>query len=203
MCLFKKFQERAFFSLSYIRSTSFGVYEYECYTSESYNVPPSYRQPIGRGGSMLVAQVCLYFFDVSLFCITREKKSSLFSRSRVRAVRGASIILRPPSRITFRLRISNRVGEDSCCRGGNVHSRVGCSRERLARRDSPTALWRFRASTSKSPSGRSRLHSHTHIRYIYHICVQQDIRVCGDDHFDAPLRQYPNPKALSLLRVSI
>ena len=35
--------------------------------------------------------------------------------------------------VTFRLRIANRVGEDSCCRGGIVHIRCGCSRARLVR----------------------------------------------------------------------
>ena len=48
---------------------------------------------------------------------------------------------------------------------------------------SPKALWRFRASTSNSPSGRSWPHTHTPIRHIDHTYAQQDIRVCGDDHF--------------------
>ena len=71
------------------------------------------------------------------------------------------------------------------------------------RRPRPKALWRFRASTSNSLSGRSRLHLTRQLRYIYHTCAQQGIRVCGDDHFQPPNWQYPNPKALSLLRVSI
>ena len=50
---------------------------------------------------------------------------------------------------------------DSCCRGGIVNIRVGCSRALVVRRHSPTALWRFRASTSNSLSGRSRPHTHT------------------------------------------
>ena len=105
--------------------------------------------------------------------------------------------------VKFHLRIANRVVIDSCCRGGIVHIRGGCSRALLVRRDSPTALWRFRASTSNSLSGRDMPHTHTHMRQIYHTYAQQDIRVCGDDHFQPPMRQYPNPKALSLLRVSI
>ena len=44
------------------------------------------------------------------------------------------------------------VEEDSYCRGGIVHIRGGRSRARLIRPKSPTALWRFRASTSNSPS---------------------------------------------------
>ena len=72
---------------------------------------------------MFVAHVCVLVFDVSLFCVTSAKRGvrSLFSRSRVRAVRGAILLLLLPSRrtrrITFRLRIANRVGEDSRCRG--------------------------------------------------------------------------------------
>jgi hypothetical protein len=106
-------------------------------------------------------------------------------------------------RITLHLRIANQVGEDSCCRGGSVHSRFGCSRARSVPPYSPKALWRFRVSTSNSPSGRSRLHFDTHIRYIDQIYAQQSIRVCEDDHLKPRNRQSKNPKALSLLRVSI
>jgi len=81
------------------------------------------------------------------------------------------------------VRIANRVVMDSCCRGGIVHSRRGCSCVLLVRPNSPKALWRFRASTSNSPSGRSWLQTHTQIRHIDHTYAQQDIRVCGDDHF--------------------
>ena len=52
-------------------------------------------------------------------------------------------------------RTTNQLGEDSCCRGGIVNIRGGCSRALLVRPQSPKALWRFRASTSNSPSGRS------------------------------------------------
>jgi len=92
------------------------------------------------------------------------------------------LILIPILNITLRPRIANRVGEDSRCRGGIVHIRGGCSRERLARPNSSTALWLFRASTSNSRSGRSRLHTYTHMCHIHHTFAQQDIRVCEDDH---------------------
>ena len=36
----------------------------------------------------------------------------------------------------------------------------------LVRPNRPTALWRFRVSTSNSLSGRSWLHAHTHLRHI-------------------------------------
>jgi hypothetical protein len=84
--------------------------------------------------------------------------------------------------ITLHVRIANQVVMGSCCRGGIVHTRCVCSCELLERTNSPTALWRFRASTSNSPSGRSWLHFDTHIRYIDPIYAQQDIRVCEDDH---------------------
>ena len=151
---------------------------------------------------MFVARVRVLVFDVSLFCLTSAKRGvrSLFSRSRVRAVRGAILLLLLPSRrtrrITFRLRIANRMGEDSWCRGGIVHSRGGCSRALLERRPRPKALWRFRASTSNSLSDRSRPHTHTLLRQIHHTCDQQDIRVCGGDHHKPQKRQYENPKAL-------
>ena len=47
----------------------------------------------------------------------------------------------------------------------------------------PTALWRFRASTSNSSSGRSWPQTYTHMCHIDHTCAQQDIRVYEDDHF--------------------
>ena len=106
--------------------------------------------------------------------------------------------------VTFHLRIANRVGEDSCCRGGIVHTRGGRSGSfRKQMRHCSKALWQFRASISNSLSGLSWPHSHTPVRHIHHTYAQQDIRVCGDDPFQPPLRQYSNPKALSLLRVSI
>ena len=97
--------------------------------------------------------------------------------------------------VKFHIRIANGVGEDSRCRGGIVHIRFGCSRALLVRPLRPTALWRFRVSTSNSPSGRTWPHTHTHIRHIHHTYAQQDIRVCGDDHFEPPKRQFSNPKA--------
>ena len=101
------------------------------------------------------------------------------------------------------LRKTSLLVMDSRCRGGIVNIPFGCCGALPIRRTSPKALWRFRASTSNSPSGRSRLHSNTKIRYIDHTYAQQDIRVCEDDHLKPPLRQLPKSKALSLLRVSI
>jgi hypothetical protein len=100
------------------------------------------------------------------------------------------------ARVTLHLRIANQVEEDSCCRGGIVHIRGGCSCALLERPESPKALWRFRVSTSNSPSGRSLLQTNTHFRYIYQTFAQQDIRVCGDDHFQPHKRQYDKSKAL-------
>jgi len=105
--------------------------------------------------------------------------------------------------VVFHPRIANWVGEDSCCRGGIVNIRFGRSRVLLVRPNSSKALWRFRVSTSNSLNGRSRLQTYTSIPYIDQTYAQQDIRVYEDDHLKPPLRQYPNPKALSLLRVSI
>ena len=150
---------------------------------------------------MFVAHVCVLVFDVSLFCLTSAKRGvrSLFSRSRVRAVRGAILLLLLPNRrtrrITFRLRIANRAGEDSCCRGGIVNTRFGRSRALFVRPNSFTALWRFRASTSNILIDRYMPHAYTPIRQIHQIYAQQDIRVCGDDHFEPPKRQFLNPKA--------
>ena len=81
------------------------------------------------------------------------------------------------------IRIANRVVKDSCCRGGIVHIRGVFSCALFVRPESSKALWRFRVSTSNSPSGRSRPHAHTPNRYIYQNYAQQGIRVCGDDHF--------------------
>ena len=86
-------------------------------------------------------------------------------------------------------------GEDSRCRGGIVNiGRGGCSCARLATAQTSTALWRFRASTSNSLSGRSRLHAHTPTCHIYHTYARQDIRVCEDDHFSRPRGSSPIPR---------
>ena len=98
--------------------------------------------------------------------------------------------------ITLHVRIANRVVNGSCCRGGTVHIRGGCSRAQIERPDSPKALWRFRVSTSNSPSGRSWPHSYTQIRYIDQTYAQQDIRVYEDDHFEPQKWQFSNPTAL-------
>ena len=101
------------------------------------------------------------------------------------------------------IRIANRLVMGSCCRGGIVHIRGVFSRARSVRPKSSTALWRFRVSTSNSPSGLSRPPTDTPIRYIHHIYAQQDTRVYEDDHLKPPKLQYKNPKALWLLHVSI
>ena len=94
------------------------------------------------------------------------------------------------SNIKFLVRIANQMGEDSRCREGMVHSRVGFSRAhsvrrdaraRSVRRESPKALWRFRVSTANSPSGRTWLHPYTLLRHIDHTYVQQDIQVYEGD----------------------
>ena len=85
--------------------------------------------------------------------------------------------------VALHVRIANWVGENSRCRGGIVDTRVGCSSALLVRYKSSKALWRFRVSTSNSLNGRNLPHTYTPIRYIYQTYAQQDIRVCGDDHF--------------------
>ena len=76
------------------------------------------------------------------------------------------------ARVVLRLRIANQVVMDSRCRGGIVNSRCGCSSALVERRDSPKALWRFRVSTSNSPSGRTWLHPYTQIHRIDQIYAQ-------------------------------
>ena len=106
--------------------------------------------------------------------------------------------------VKFRLRqFANHMVMDSYCREGIVNTRFGRSCARPIRRQSPKALWRFRASTSNSLSGRSRPQTHTLLPQTHHTYARQDIRVCEDDHFQSPKRQFSNPKALWLLRVSI
>ena len=87
-------------------------------------------------------------------------------------------------RVTLHLRIANQVGEDSRCRGGIVNSRFRCICALFVPPKRSNALWRFRVSTSNSPSGRTWLHPYTQIHRIDQIYAQQDIRVCEDDHFE-------------------
>ena len=57
--------------------------------------------------------------------------------------------------VTCRVRIANQVVMDSRCRGGIVHIRDVCSRAPSVPPERSKALWRFRVSTSNSPSGRT------------------------------------------------
>ena len=104
---------------------------------------------------------------------------------------------------TLHTRIANLLVVDSYFREGIVNIRGGCCRALLVPLLCPKALWRFRASTSNSRSGRTWPPTDTHTRYIHHTYAQQDIQVYEDDHLKPPHWQYHNPKALSLLRVSI
>ena len=121
---------------------------------------------------------------------------SLFVFLKQKSIRVKVITLFLILNVTLPPRIANRVGEDSYCRGGIVHSRDVCSRALFVRRPRPKGLWRFRASTSNSRSGRTWPQTYTPIRHIYHTYAQQDIRVYEDDHFEPRQRQYSNPKAL-------
>ena len=105
-------------------------------------------------------------------------------------------------RVTPRLRKTNQLVKGSRCRGGIVNTRVVVLVRSRTASESHGALavsckyfkqskWPFSAATN------------THLRHIDHTYAQQDIRVCGDDHLKPPMWQFPNPKALWLLRVSI
>ena len=93
-------------------------------------------------------------------------------------------------RVTLHPRTANQVGEDSRCRGGIVHIRVGCSRALLVRRHCSTALWRFRVSTSNSPNGRSRPHSYTQLRYIIILTLNKIFEYVEMTIFSRPMRQF-------------
>ena len=110
--------------------------------------------------------------------------------------RNAIVIMKLVARATFHLRIANRVGEDSCCRGGIVNTRGCCSCVPRIRPQSPTALWQFRASTPNSLSGRTRPPTDLHTSDIHHTFARQDTRVYEDDHLKPPKLQYKNPEAL-------
>ena len=85
--------------------------------------------------------------------------------------------------VTRRVRIANRMVTVRCCRGGMLNIRCVCSCALFVWPESSKALWRFRVSTSNSPSGRTQLHFHTHMSCIDHIYAQQGIRVYEVDHF--------------------
>ena len=154
---------------------------------------------------LLLEDGLLFAFSASLSIIVRVFLSQrLFlslslSLSLSHSVITLSFILIPiliPRYVTLHLRIANHLVMDSCCRGGIVNIRSGCSRALFVPPKSPKAIWRFRASTSNSLSDLFRPHDNTPLRYIYQTYAQQDIRVCGDDHFQPQNRQLPNPKAL-------
>ena len=88
--------------------------------------------------------------------------------------------------VALHVRIANRLVTDSSCQGGIVRIRGVCSRALLEQPYSSKALWRFRVSTSNSPSGRTWPLPNTPMCHIDHTYAQQGIRVCGDDHFQPP-----------------
>ena len=132
--------------------------------------------------------------EVSVF--SKNFKKARFSRFRIYVVvqalgfMSASVLL---PYITSNLRIANRVGEDSCCRGGIVHIRGGCSRALLVRPIVPRRFGGFvqvLQTVQVAVLGRN-LHAS---RYIYQIYAQQDIRVYEDDHFSRPRGSIPIPR---------
>ena len=158
--------------------------------------------------------VCVFLLISILSCFWYHISVYLFVSLRISRVRKRKLLSRTlfllmsdtcdfKSCVTLLLRIANHMVMDSYCRGGIVNTRVGCSFVPRIRPKSSKALWRFRTSTSNSPIDLFRPHTHTQIRHIYQTYAQQGIRVYEDDHFEPPMRQLANPKALSLLRVSI
>ena len=88
--------------------------------------------------------------------------------------------------VTLHVRIANHVVEDSCCRGGIVNSRGGCSCELLVRPNrSQGALAVSCKYFKQSKWPYSAAQTNTHHRHIYQTYAQQDIRVYEGDHFAA------------------
>ena len=149
---------------------------------------------------------CFWYHIYMSLCvysrISRVRKRKLFLLSRI-----LFLLMNDTydfkSCVALHVRIANRLVTDSRCRGGIAHIRGGFSRALLERPNSSTALWRFRVSTSNSPSSRSWPHTNTQNCQNDNTYARQDIRVCEDDHFQSPKWQFSNSKALSLLRVSI
>jgi hypothetical protein len=155
-------------------------------------------------GGVLKKKKSSHIYPTTQLCVVRFVKD--FVRFLLHVLINYSntlILILNTRRITLRPRTPNQVGEDNYCRGGIVNTRGSRSRRLFVRTRSPTALWRFRASTSNSLRGLMWPHTHTPFRQIDRTYAQQDIRVCGGDHFEPPEWQHPNPKALWLLRVSI
>jgi multidrug transporter EmrE-like cation transporter len=149
---------------------------------------------------------CVGKFEFYCECFT-----SFFSRVRLLHVSRAYVLYHRIgitlililARVTLRARTTNLLVMGSCCRGGIVNIRCLCTSALVERPDSSKALWLFRASTSNSLSGRTWPPTYTHLCHIHHTYAQQDIRVYEDDHLKLPKRQYQNPTALWILRVSI
>ena len=111
----------------------------------------------------------LFAFLLRTWCIEKREflRSALFSLCvclSVCVLLQVSILILILIRVTLHVRIANQVVKGSRCRGGIVNIRGGCSRARSVPPKSPKAIWRFRASTSNSLSGRSGLQTDTHIR---------------------------------------
>ena len=102
---------------------------------------------------------CLRFPPLLVYYCERFSRNVSFSLSlslshSVITLSFILILILIPRCVTLHLRIANHLVMDSCCRGGIVHIRCGCSCALRKPPHGPTALWRFRVSTSNSPSGR-------------------------------------------------
>ena len=77
-----------------------------------------------------LSEILLSFFSTSFFCVCLSTMMMMMMMTTTTLV----------ARVVLHVRIANRVVMGSCCRGGIVHIRFGCSCERGIRSNSPKAL---------------------------------------------------------------
>ena len=108
------------------------------------------------------------------------------------------------ARVTLRVRIANRIGRGQllsrryCTHSGWLFS---CASHTASY--GPKALWRFRVSTSNSPSGRTWPHATRNSLIFIILTLDKIFEYVEMTICSRPSGSILNPKALSLLRVSI
>ena len=98
--------------------------------------------------------------------------------------------------VALHVRIANHLVEDSCCRGGIVNTRFGCSRARLVRPESQGALAVSCKYFKQSKWPFSAAYTHAHIAIFIKLTLNKIFEYVEMTIFSRPSGSSPNPKAL-------
>ena len=148
---------------------------------------------------------CLRFPPLLVYYCERFSRNVSFSLSlslshSVITLSFILILILIPRCVTLHLRKTSLLVEDSCCRGGIVHIRFGCSCALFERASESHGALAVSCKYFKQSKWPFWPHFHTHLRYIHQTYARQDIRVCEDDHVEPPIGSIESQGALTSSR---